>query len=227
MDYVRNNWDALTKQLNITFTSEERKAEWYNIRTKILRFDTTAWRVLYSASFFGCLLLSNICLFPLSLAFSRIILREMVAAGRTFTSFALLITNLVLVSVISGFVLVFLEILSLPALWIVVPFLGPFLIYLTGVFFATIIVSTLIAWTFGATAIKTVVLIAFCPCIFALTVTAFTLVTLGLRNKIHTVVSAILLRCATKGPIVILGSILALIVALISALARWSTFSFR
>lgn len=52
------------------------------------------------------------------------------------------------------------------------------------------------------------------------------LATQGFRNKIHAVISAILLRCATKGPVIIIGATAILIVGLITAMTKWSTWSF-
>jgi hypothetical protein len=231
MNWVRTNWDALGERFTNPSDSKEEKEEhlkqWNQLKERILRFDTKGWRTLYAAVLFTCLIVSNSCFFPLSLAFSRAILREMVAAGRTFTCFALFITNAVLIGLLGGIFLIVLWTLAVPAIWFGVILIVAFLWGTAKVLYLALLpIAIPVAWVFSPPAIKSMVLIAFCPCGLTLLVTFFTVVTLGFRRGIHTFISAILLRCATKGPLVIIGASVTLIVGVITLLARWSTWSF-
>jgi hypothetical protein len=228
--WVRINWDVLGDRLtNPTDSKEEQEQkvkQWRDLKDKILRFDTRGWRTLYATVFFTCLIIANSCLFPLSLAFSRVVLREMVAAGRTFTCFALFVTNASLLVVLSGVFLLILWTLALPAIWFAVALATVLLWQAKVLYLALLPIAIPVAWTFSPPALKSMVLIAFCPCSLTLLVTIFTMATLGFRRKLHTVLSSILLRCATKGPLVLIGAFVTLLVGLITLLSKWSTWSF-
>jgi len=225
MSWVRTNWDNLEQKFispELTREEQQQSRETFDkLRSNILHFDTKSSRIIYSVLFFLILTLANFALFPISLAFSRKILREVLLAKTVFTCFSLLLANLVFLWFLYGTLLVFLWVFALPALWFGTALVALILWQVKILYFAALPVAIPFAWTFSPPAIKSIALIGFCPCILTLLATSFTVATLRFRDVLHAFVSAVLFRCATKGPLVILFTTITLIVTLISLLSRW------
>jgi hypothetical protein len=219
--WVDANWQTTIKSM-VTFPNKEKEAEFDQFKGKILRYNTVGLKTAYSVIFFAGMFFLNSSLFLLSLVFSRIMLCEMVSAGRTLTAFSLLITNIVLVGVVSSAVLLLLVILAVPALWLVVPVFLIILVYSKNISLLALAFGLGFtgAWTFGSAPLKTTVWIAFSPCTLTLIVTGFTIVALGIRRKLHSLVSAVLLRCAVKGPISVAIGLVAVVSSLVAVLAK-------
>ena len=231
MSWVKTNWEPLKQKFSNPKLSEKEIANLHDqfdkIKERILRYDTPTWRITYSAIVFSGLAIVGSCLFPLSLAISRRMLREIVLTKRTFTSFCLLVTNVTVTGAAAGVALIILEVLAVPVLWKVAPQIISLAWALNGALVLMVFgIAIPVAWAFTSPAIKAVVVIAFLPCGITFVVTALTLTTLGFRHKVHKLLSAILLRCEAKGLFAIIGAFLALVLGLIAVIAKWSTWSF-
>lgn len=94
-------WRELSEAINVTKrvaeseikeqsqTASELAELRRTIRDTAVRFDTLAWRITYSTAFYLFIGSANAITFFLSIALSRLILREVVASGRIFTAGAL------------------------------------------------------------------------------------------------------------------------------------------
>jgi hypothetical protein len=205
-----------TNELMISITKFGKTVEKYN---------TTKLAVIYSILFLLILLVLNNVLCFFALVFSRLILREIIAACRPFSIIALLITNFVLVLIISTVVLLLLTILATPLVWFFLPIL--FGISEQSFSFLVLLLSGggIAAWIFSSAALKLVTLIAMLPCLFALGVTAFSLAAIIGRNAFHKFISAVLLRCAEKGPLTMIVAIFTLTascIAILGKLIHWA-----
>lgn len=189
------------------------------------KYNTTTLVALYSVLFFLILLLLNSALCLCSLVFSRMILREIIASARPFSTLALLVTNVFLVLNISSVFLLFLTVLSIPLIWFFLPILFglskqsfiSFVLLLSG--------GEVAVWIFGGADLKLVVLIAFLPSVCAIGISLFSLAAIIWRDAFHLFISAVLLRCAEKGPLtIIVGSFtfLASCVAILAKFIHWA-----
>lgn len=184
------------------------------------RFNTTGWTIVYSALFLTLLVLSNALLFYLALTFSRLILREIIAAHRFFSTIALLVTNFCFVLIISTVFLLFLTILAVPLVWYFMP-----LVYeLSKDSFGMLILISagggVAAWIFVTPVLKIVTLIALLPCIFTLVVSLITGFAIASRNLLHKCACALLLRFAENGFFKITTCFFGLVVAVIVVLTK-------
>jgi hypothetical protein len=196
-----------------------------NFGKTVEKYNTTELAVIYSILFLFILLVLNNVLCFFALVFSRLILREIIAACRPFSIIALLITNFVLVLIISSVVLLLLTVLATPLVWFFLPIL--FGISEQSFSFLVLILSGggIAAWIFSSAALKLVTLIAMLPCLFALGVTLFSVAAIIWRNAFHKFISAVLLRCAEKGPLTMIVAIFTLTascIAILGKLIHWA-----
>jgi len=186
----------------------------------VVEYDTPSRVVIYSVAFFIILPTLNACLCFCSLVFCRLILREIIASARWFSTFALLVTNLVLVLAVSSIVLILLTIIAVPIIWIVLP--SAFVVakqsFLT--FGAAMLGSICGVWLMSSSALKIVLAIALLPSLLTIAVAGFSLIAMISRNALHSIVSAVLLRCAERSPFVLIGGSFGVIAALIACLAK-------
>jgi hypothetical protein len=104
---------------NTTTAAVMDKLEEIKLATR--KYNTRTYAVIYSILFFIILVFLNALLCFSSLAISRLILREMIAAARPYSTFCLLITNFLLVLNISSVFLLFLTVLDTPIIWYFLP----------------------------------------------------------------------------------------------------------
>ncbi len=185
------------------------------------KYDTTAYVCVYSSIFILVLFFLNALLSFISLIISRLILREMIAAARPYSTFCLLITNLFLVVNVSSVFLLLLTILYTPIIWYFLPLVFIFAGHSFSIFILVIFGGQLGAWIFGSPALKLVALIAMLPFIFTLAVSVFSYAAMIWRNAFHKCVSAILLRCAEKGPLTVLVVTSTLIASFIVGIGKF------
>ena len=182
------------------------------------KYNTSTYLVIYSFLFFLMLVFLNALLCFCSLVISRLILREMIAAARPFSTFCLLVTNFFLVLNMSSVFLLLLTVLDTPLIWYFLPVVFIFAAHSVTVFLLLFFGGQIVSWVFGSPALKLVTLIAMLPFIFTLIVSVFSYAAMLWRNAFHKCVSAILLRCAEKGPLTLVVAISALIASLIAGL---------
>lgn len=159
------------------------------------------WKVIYSASFFLILAAANSVSFFLSVALSRLMLQEIVAAGRAFSAFALLAFDLFLVVCTASLFLLFATVLAYPALWFFVP-----LVYLLSRMSILWLIAFLFgggvaAWAFGNPALQIISVIAIVPCVGAALICALSLLALLNRERFHRLSGDLLFRCTRKKPL--------------------------
>lgn len=214
--------DAMTMRQN--FFSEDRAEKGLSEESRqqlsamFARFDTMPWKVIYSVTSLVLLALLNSALCFSSLAFSRMILREIIAASSVFATISLLITNFALV--VPLWTLVFMSVIVLfqPLFWILIPLL--YLAAQSSVYwvFAIFGAGGLLAWKFGSVPLKVITMVGFLPCILAVIITVFSALVLYQRERFHRIVSALFLRCVERGPLKVAVAVLLVLAAIIASL---------
>jgi hypothetical protein len=171
------------------------------LRNIVLRYNTNTWAAAYSIVSLSALVLLNAILFFMSLVFSRLVLREIIAAGRVFSTITLLISNFALVFPAWTIVFLLVTILFTPLLWGAVPLV--LLLSKSSVYWllAFIAGGSIASLAFGSAPLKAVTLVGFLPCVFSVVVTGLSGIVLLNRDRFHRILSFVLLRCAEKGPL--------------------------
>lgn len=184
------------------------------------KYGTSGWKIAYSVAFIMSLILLNSLLFFLALVFSRVTLSEIIAAGRSFSTLALLFTNTMVFVPIWIVVLLLILFLSMPMLWMAVPVL--YLMFKVSIYwFVWILVTgSLIALAFAGAPVKAVALIGLLPCVFSIFVTATTAIALFFRERFRWIISAFLYRCAKRGPLAVIIGVLTLVAALVAVIGQ-------
>jgi hypothetical protein len=153
------------------------------------------------------------------------ILREIIAAARVFSTITLIIANFALAGPMWITVFLLEMIIFTPLLWFGIP-----LVYLLSKvslywFLAFALGGGIMGLAFGSPLLKSISLLGFLPCVIALAITAFSGLVLLNRNLFHRCATATLLRFAEKGPLKFAGAILFLLggclAALIQLLRYW------
>ena len=184
------------------------------------RFNTPGWTLVYSIAFLSILIISNAILFYLVLTFSRLILREIIAAARLFSTIALLVTNFCFVLFVSTFFLLLLSILGIPLVWYIMPLVYQISQDSFGMLFLIVSAAGVAAWIFVSPVLKIVTLIAMLPSVLTLAVTVITGLAIAARNLLHKLVSAVLLRFAENGFLKITIAFCSLVVAIIAVVTE-------
>lgn len=184
------------------------------------KYSASTYVWIYSVLFLVILVFLNALHCFCSLVISRLILREIIAAARPYSTFCLLITNLFLVINMSSVFLLLLTILNTPIMWYFLPVIFIFAAHSFTVFLLFFFGGQIVSWIFGSPALKLVTLIAFLPFIFTFAVSAFSYMAMIWRNAFHKCVSAVLLRCAEKGPLAVIVTTSAIIASLIAGLGK-------
>jgi hypothetical protein len=183
-----------------------------------MRYNSVGWTVAYSVTSLLVLVLLNSVLFFSSVVYSRLILKEIIAAGRVFSTITLLIANFALVFPTWTVVFLLVTILFTPLLWLLIPLAFS----LSGVsiywVLALIAGGSIVGWAFGSIPLKVITLAGFLPCLFAVVVTALSGVVLLYRDRFHDAASWFLRICAEKGPTKVAAALLALLAAIIAAI---------
>jgi hypothetical protein len=190
------------------------------IKNTTTKYDTITFAVIYSISFLLILVLLNSLLCFCSLVFSRMILREIIAAGRPFSTIALLVTNFVLVISVSSVFLLLLTVLATPLAWYFLPFIYGLSRQSFQLFLLIIFTGGIASWIFGSASLKLVTIISLLPCVLALGVSVFSGAAMIWRNAFHFCVSAILLRCAEKGPLTVIVGTSVMVASLVAFLGK-------
>lgn len=198
--------------------------QWSNdlatIQKGVEKYDTTENATLYSIGYYVVILIANILLCFCSLVLCRIVLREICLARRTVAVVSLLISNFFVVSIISSISLLALLVLSVPLLWLLLPFV-PIVAKQSFLVFAVLgLGASFSVWAMNCVPLSVITVIAFLPSFFAIFAIFISLLLIIGRNRLHSLVSAVLLRCAEKSPFAVIGACSALIIAIISALAK-------
>jgi hypothetical protein len=199
-----------TKEQNDQWQAEE------ELRGLLARYNTIPWAATYSIASLFALVTLNSVLFFLSVVFSRLILREIIAAGRVFSTVMLLIANFALLVPAWLIVLLLVTVLFTPFVWGVIPLtflLSQLSIYWFLAFFTG---GTLAAWAFGGAGLKAITLVGFLPCLFGVAVTGISAITLSNKNLFHGALSWFLLRSAEKGPLKVVMALFAVVVGVVA-----------
>jgi len=177
--------------------------------------------ITYSILYFLTLFLLNTFLFILSLAFCRMMLREIALSGRLLSITSLVFMNLIIVFSLCCLVLFFFTILAIPLFWFVIPFVyhcSDESLYTLTVF----CLSTAFAlWLLSGISVKLVALIAFLPSICAGIVGLFSLLAMKWKTAFHFILKSILIRCAEKSPIVVLLGTITFVSGVLVVLAKY------
>jgi hypothetical protein len=201
--------DAMTEsteriEAKRTATEQETKEEaeaarW--LQSLAERYGGAHWKAIYCAVFIAALLASNAMAFSLSVAFSRLVLHEIVASGRVFAACSLLALNLFIVTSIATLFLLFLTLIAYPVFWVLLPL--AYILSKTSIYWllAMLFGSGIAVWAFGNPFLQMVSLIAFLPCITAVAVCAFSVIAQTNRKRFHAICCALLLRCTGKKPL--------------------------
>lgn len=167
------------------------------LREVVATFNTRFWKCCYVAFFVVALVLSNSVVFFLSVIFARLLLGEIAATGRFLSVGALLIVETQFLLFISTLYLVFIGILSFPAMWIAVPagyYLGSS--GAAGLVITGFVVGLAggVIWFVGSPVLKLAVLIAFGPSVFAIFVSLASAIIIANRNFLHWAMTQFLKR---------------------------------
>jgi hypothetical protein len=92
-----------------------------DLEKAVMQYNSTGWLIFYSITSHLVLALLNATLFFFSVVFSRLILREIIAAGRVFSTISLLLANFALVLPAWTVVFLLVTVLFTPALWLMIP----------------------------------------------------------------------------------------------------------
>lgn len=181
------------------------------------------WKYIYCVSFFLIILAANSVSFFFSVALSRLMLQEIVAAERVFSAFALLAFDLFLVVCTASLFLLFATVLAFPALWFFVPLV--YLLSRTSILwlFAALFGGGLAVWAFGNPALQIISVISIVPCIGTALVCGISLLALLNRERFKQLCEFILLRCTRKKPLSFIAGFflgIAVLVAVICQLFR-------
>jgi hypothetical protein len=223
--YRKNNPGVIITNNNVIMLVTNTAAadfslELEKVKQVTMKYNTTSCCAVYSVTFMVILVFLNALLCFFSLVISRLILREMIAAARPFSTLALLVTNLFLVVNVSSVFLLFLTILNTPIVWLFLPVILLILPHSFSVYVLVFFGGELASWIFSSPALKLVALIALLPFIFTLSVSMFSYTAMLWRNLFHKCVSSILLRCAEKGPLTVIVITSALVASLIGGLGK-------
>jgi hypothetical protein len=191
-----------------------------SIRQSVARHNTTNNVVFYSIGYYLLLVAANIVLSFCSLVCCRVVLREICATGRPLTTVALLFTNAASVLVIASVVLLLLIMMALPLSWLLIPLARTIARKSLIIFGAMLLCASFGSWGLDCFPLKLIVIIAFLPSMFSICAALFSLATILCRNIIHAVVSALLLRCAERSPLFVIGGIFGLITVMITTIAK-------
>lgn len=221
VDMMKSASDRIQPQQAATDGETKEEAEAVR-RLKVIaeRYGGLHWKIAYCMTFFATLLTSNAISFFLSIAFSRLVLQEIVASGRIFAACSLLALNLFLVASTSTLLLLINTIIAYPVLWLVVPLaylLSRASVYcMLAVFFG----GGIAAWAFGNPFLQMVSFIAFLPCLGAILICTISLVAQLNRKRFHRLCCAFLFRCTGKKPLSFIVGILGGIGVVIALVCR-------
>ena len=213
-----------TNLASVAFTTNQVAMEFVRIletaKDTTNKYSTLGYEIAYSVLMILSLVGLNGFLCFFSFAISRAILKEIVAAGRPLSTLALLVTNALFVSIISTFCLILLTVLATPLVWYFLPLVPILAKESWEVFMLVLLSGGVVSWLFASPALKVVTLIALLPCLVTMLITLLSWIALLSRKSFHRLVSAVLLRCAEKGPLLVIAGtsvLLATLFGIISA----------
>jgi hypothetical protein len=212
------------KKLSDANTNLTQAQQWANdlttIRKGVEKYDTTKNAVIYSIAYYVVLFVANVVLCFCSLVLCRIVLREICAARRVVSAVSLLVSNFFIVLIISSISLLALFIFSVPLLWLLLPLFPVVAKQSFLVFVILVLGASFGIWAMNCIPLNIIILIAFLPSFFAVFATFFSVAFIVGRNQLHSFISAVLLRCAEKSPLVVIGAVFGLTITIIAALAK-------
>ncbi len=196
------------------------------IRTGVEKYNTAEYATLYSIGYFTVLISANVALCFLATVLSRIILREICASARVVSTLSLLISNFFSTFFVSSFFLIALLGFSIPVSWLLLP-LFPIIAKQSLLTFILVVYGASFGiWAINYVPLNVIIVITFLPSIFAIFATFISFVLIIGRNFLHKFVSSVLLRCAEKSPITVIGACFALLIAIVTALTQLMRGSF-
>jgi hypothetical protein len=198
---------------------DESSSEVKAFHDEIYKYDKPFYVTVYSVGYFVILFSINSILFFLSLVSCRLMMRELAAVGRSVSTFTVIFTNVVIVFILCGVMLLLFTFLATPLLWIFVPTLYIWSMESLYGIFPLFSSAAFANWVLSGSYLKILVFIAYLPSVFTAIVGLFTLMSIKWRNAFHFILSSILIRCVEKGPVVFL---VAAVTFLCSALAGMS-----
>ena len=165
------------------------------------RLDRPQWKIVYCTGFYIILIAANAMSFFLSVAYSRLVLQEIVASGRVFAACALIALNLFLVISTASLFLLFATILAYPGLWVFV--LLAFLLSTESFYWllAMLFGGGIAVWAFGNTSLQIVSMLSILPCLGTVLICVVSLCAMLDRKRFHMIVCSVLLRCTDKKPL--------------------------
>src|ERR1700733_1862258 len=116
--------------------------------------------------------------------------------------------------------LLLLLILSVPLFWIVLPFASAVAKSSFVLFTMSALALSFTIWSLNCIPLNLIAVIAFLPFLFSLFATFFSMLAMIGRNWIHSFISAVLLRCAERSPLLVIGGGFGLVLAIIVILAN-------
>ena len=201
--------DAMKKSVNQVKTTKSTTEQETKEKMEVARslqnlaeqYGSVRWKVIYCAVFIVALIGSNGITFFLSIAFSRLVLQEIVASGRMFAACSLLLLNLFIVTSIATLFLLFLTLIAYPLLWFLLPLV--YILSKVSIYWllAMLFGGGIAVWAFGNPFLQMISLIALLPCVTAMIVCVFSVIAQLNRKRFHGLCCALLLRCTGKKPL--------------------------
>ncbi len=178
------------------------------------------WKIAYCMVFFVGLLGANGITFFLSIAFSRLVLQEIVASGRAFAACALLVLNIFLVASTATLFLLIITILAYPMLWFVVPL--AYLLSRASLYWMLVMLfgGGIAVWAFGNPFLQMVSLIAILPFFGTMIICVVSVTAQMNRKGFHRLCCEFLLRCTGKKPLSFIIGVLGAIGIMIALICR-------
>jgi hypothetical protein len=219
-DQTNLSTNMLGKVIKSTNPIDDLSKDAETFKQIIVHYDRPLYIITYSVLYFLILFSANAFLFIVSLAFCRVMLREIVLSGRLVSTASLVIINLIAVFSVCCLVLLFFTILAVPIFWLCIPTIFE----ITGDSLATLIAyllsTSFTVWMLSGMSAKLVVLIALLPSIFAGIVGLFSMLAMKWKSAFHFILKSILIRCAEKSPVVVILSTITFISGMLVVLAK-------
>jgi hypothetical protein len=181
------------------------------------------WKYVYCVSFFLIIVAANAVSFFFSVALSRLMLQEIVAAESVFLAFALLAFDLFLVVCTASLFLLFATVLAFPGLWFFVALI--YLLSRTSLLwlFVGLFGGGLAVWAFGNPALQIISVIAIVPCVVTALVCGVSFLALLNREQFKQFCEFVLLRCTRSKPLSFIAGFfigVAILIAIVCQLFR-------
>lgn len=190
------------------------------LKTIAERYDHWGWKAAHSLAFFGMLVVLNCSSFFLSIALSRLMLKETVESGRVFPACCLLVLNVFLVVCTSSAFLLITTVLAYPGLWFLLPLVCVFSKLSIYWLFVAAFGGGIAVWALGNPTLKICAVIAVSPCLATALTCLFSAGALLKRRRFRQLCSGILIPCTGKKALSFLFGVFGFVAIVIALICR-------